>query len=86
MANRKFYYFAATQAGDFWELHPGHVFHLDGKVWVCSGFDGDAAVWIARENRVVCIAGSALWDVLSVRNMSPKAREKWNRQSAAQRA
>lgn len=83
---RKFYYFSATAAGDFWELKIGHVFQLEGKPWVCSGFDGNSAVWIARENHVVHVAGRDLWDALSVRVMSPKARDSWNAQSATQRA
>ena len=82
---QKFYYYAATQAGVFWELKIGHVFVVGDEPWVCTGFNADyekggIGVWIAHKNRIILVSGNTtLWESLSVRRMSPTAAKGWNK-------
>lgn len=55
----KLRYFAATQAGDWWDVKRGHLFkRFDREEWVITGWNVDKReVYISRDNAHAVITG-----------------------------
>ena len=60
----KLYYFAATPAGDFWEVKRGHVFPLGREEFVVTGWDAKRhEVYVSRDTQHRVITSRVeLWD------------------------
>lgn len=61
---KRLFYFAATQAGDFWPVTRGHLFQLNGEQFVVTGWDTEKRhVFVSRNNQHRVITGAGeLWD------------------------
>jgi len=62
---KKLFYFAATQAGDFWVVSRGHAFKRNGKEeFVVTGWDAAKRhVYISRDTQHIVVTGETdLWD------------------------